>query len=101
MNDDKKRNVSQKSEKYVNELNHFYNRFDCLDFSQEHEQTSNMLAAASAQEDEDQCPRTNEEVRRVFGKTNPTEGASPERIIPRILKTCADHLVYIFSMTFN
>ena len=53
VNNDKKLNVSQKSEEHVNELNNFYNRFDCLAFSQEHEQMRNMLAATSAQEDEE------------------------------------------------
>ena len=80
VDDDKKRNISQKSGEYINELYNFYNRFDCLDFSQENEQLRNTLAAASAQEEEVQSPRTNEEeVRRAFRNATPTKAEGPGR----------------------
>ena len=95
MNEDKKRNVSQKSGEYVNELNNFYNRFDCPDFSYENVQMRNTLTAASAQEDEDQWPvPTKKKFVAYFARH--TKAAGPDRITPINFKE-----VDMFSLIFN
>ena len=50
----------------VNELNQFFNRFDCHDFSQKHRQIHDILNRASAEEEDFQRLNTSEdEFRRV------------------------------------
>ena len=50
----------------VTELNQFFNRFDCHDFSQKYRQIHDILNRASAEEDDFQRLNTNEdEVRHV------------------------------------
>ena len=79
----------------VNELNQFFNRFDCHDFSQKHRQIHDILNRSSAEEDDFQRLNTNEdEVRRAFQHVNPNKATGPDSIAPRVLKACAEQLAY-------
>ena len=73
----------------VNELNNFFNRFDCNDFSQKQRQIHDILNRASAEEDHFQRLNTNEdEIRRAFQHVNPSKATGPDNIAPRVLKAC-------------
>ena len=67
----------------VSEMNQFFNRFDCHDFSQKQRQIHDILNRASAEEDDFQRLNTNEyEVRRVFQHVNPNKATGPNNIAP-------------------
>ena len=67
----------------VNELNQFFNRFDCHDFSQKNRQIHDILNRASAEEDDFQRLNTNEdEVRCAFQHVNPNKATGPDNIAP-------------------
>ena len=86
----------------VNELNQFFNRFDCHDFSQKHRQSHDIWNRASAEEDDFQRLNANEdEVRRAFQHVNPNKASGPDNIAPRVVKACAEQLAYIFCIIFN
>ena len=85
----------------VNELNQFFNHFDCHNFSQKHRQI-HILNRASAEEDDFQRLNTNEdEVRCAFQHVNPNKATGPDNIAPRVLKAFAEYLAYIFCIIFN
>ena len=86
----------------VNELNQFFNRFDCHDFSQKRRMIHDILNRAFAEEDDFQRLNTSEdEVRRAFQHVNPNKATGPDNIAPRVLKACAEQLAYIFCIIFN
>ena len=86
----------------ANELNKFFNRFDCDDFSRKHRQIHDVLNRASAADDDFQRIHTSEdEVRRAFQHVNPNKASGPDNIAPRVLKTCAEQLAHIFCIIFN
>ena len=67
----------------ANELNRFFNRFDCHDFSRKHRQIHDVLKRASAAEDEFQRLHTSEdEVRRAFQHVNPNKASGPDNMAP-------------------
>ena len=72
----------------VNEMNQFFNRFDCHDFSQKYRQIR-ILNRASAEEDDFQRLNASEdEVRRAFQHVNPNKATGPDSTAPRVLKLC-------------
>ena len=84
------------------ELNQFFNRFDCYDFSRKHSQIHDLLNRASAADDDFHKLHTSgDEVRRVFRHVNPNKASNPDNTAPRVLKTCAKQLAYIFCIMFN
>ena len=83
----------------VNELNQFFNRFDCHDFSQKHRQI-HILNRAFAEEDDFQNT-SEDEVQRAFQQVNPNKATGPDNIAPGVLKACAEQLAYIFCIIFN
>ena len=86
----------------ANQLNQFFNLFDCHDFSRKHSQIRDVLNRASAPDDDFQRLQTSEdEVRRAFQHVNPNKASVPDNIAPRVLKTCAEQLAYIFCIVFN
>ena len=86
----------------VNELNQFFNRFDCPDFSQKHRQIHVILNKASAEEDDFQRLNTNEdEVQCAFQHVNPNKTTGSDNTAPRVLKVCVEQLAYIFCIVFN
>ena len=67
----------------ANELNQFFNRFDCHDFSRKHSQLHDVLNGASAADDDFQRLQTSEdEVRREFQYMNPNKASGPDNIAP-------------------
>ena len=83
----------------ANELNRFYARFDCEDFSDKHREIRNSF---SDTEENIHGLQTDEgEVRRLMKNCNPKKAPGPDGVSPRILKLCADQLSYIFSVIFN
>ncbi|XP_078000927.1 uncharacterized protein LOC144453491 [Glandiceps talaboti] len=92
--------VPKTSIDYVNDLNCFYNRFDCHDFSQELTDLK-TICNNCANTDESVFITTEEEVRQLFLKVNPNKTVGPDLIPPRILKVCAHQLASIYSVIFN
>ena len=89
------------SEQYANDLNKFYCRFDCHDFSAEREQLKTDLLEGLEKEI-DESPLVEEhEVRTAFKKVNSRKAAGPDNITPKLLKSCADQLAGIFALLFN
>ena len=73
----------------VNELNQFFNRFDCHNYSQKHRQIHDILNRASDEEDDFQRLNTKEdEVRCAFQHVNPNKATGPDNIAPRVLSAC-------------
>ena len=94
----KSRSLPNSSENYANELNTFYNRFDCHDFSAERRDLRKILENSN---DFDNGLSATEEVRRLFSSLNPSKAAGLDRLSPRLLKSCASQLAYIFTSIFN
>ena len=89
------------SEQYANDLNQFYCRFECHDFSKEREQLKKDLSEGLKGEG-DETPLVEErDVRTAFKKVNSRKAAGPDNITPKLLKTCADQLAGIFTLLFN
>ena len=93
----KSRSLPNSSENYANELNTFYNRFDCHDFSAERRDLRKILE--NYNDFGNGLSAT--EVRRLFSSLNPSEAADPVRLSPRLWKSCASQLAYIFTSIFN
>ena len=75
----------------ADELNQFFNRFDCHDFSRNHSQIHDALNGASALDDDFQRLQTSEdEARRAFQHVNPNKASGPDNIAPQVLKTSAE-----------
>ena len=86
----------------ADELNQFFNRFDCHDFSRNHSQIRDVLNRASAPDDDFQRLQTSEdEVRRAFQHVNPNKASGPDNIARRVLKTCAEQLAHSFCIIFS
>ncbi len=82
---------------YANDLNLFFNRFDSHDFSSETKKWRQTLCPG----EQVNIYTTNEdEVRSHFKRLNSCKGSGPDKLMPRILKACADQLSYIFMTIF-
>ena len=101
MQKNQKKNVEPNPENSIdkaNELNTFYTRFDVEDFSEEHEKIrsnfneTNSFVTLETSEDE---------VRNLLKACNPKKAPGPDKILPKVLKTCADQLAFIFKTIFN
>ena len=80
----------------VNELNQFFNRFDCHDFSQKHRQIHDILNTGSAEEDDFQWLNTSEdEGRCTFQHVNPKKATGPDTIASRLLTFFALYLMRV------
>ena len=82
---------------YANQLNSFYNRFDCHDFSNEIQ----ILLNSAAPMNKAFLSLEEHEVRQEFSRTNPAKAAGPDGISPRVLKNCCSQLAYVFTHIFN
>ena len=88
-------------ELYANDLNQFYCRFECHDFSKEREQLKQGLSEGLKGKG-DETPLVEErDVRTAFRKVNSRKAAGPDNITPKLLKTCSDQLAGIFTLLFN
>jgi hypothetical protein len=85
---------------FANELNSFYNRFDCYDFSKE---TSELIVSLTSAPMDGQpfLIVSEEEVRKEFSRLNPMKAAGPDGVTPRVLKLCCSQLASIFTFIFN
>ena len=71
----------------VNQLNQFFNHFDCNDFTQKHRQMHDILNRALAEEDDFQRFSTSEDrVWRAFQHANPNKATGPDNTAPWVLK---------------
>ena len=88
---------SRKSFDYANELNQFYNRFDCYDFT---DKVDELLQLPSVTSDSF-LTISEKDVRLHFNRLNPSKAAGPDHVSPRILKNCSSQLAFIFTYIFN
>ena len=90
----------------ANELNQFFNHFDCHDFSRKHSQIHDVLKGATDDDfqrlhtSEDKVTSEDEvtsgdEARRAFQRVNTNKASGPDNMAPRVLKTCAEQLAHI------
>ena len=86
------------SNTYANELNEFYARFDCNDFSEEIHNIRNKLMNCT---DHDDYVIDEIDVLKTLKKINPTKAKGPDGLSPRILKICAEQFANIFTYIFN
>lgn len=82
------------------ELNAFYARFDCIDFSQTRCELMDRLAEIPVGEQGETLKVTKEEVLRELKRTNAGKAAGLDRIKPG-LKTCGEQLCSIFWVLFD
>ena len=83
--------------KLANELNAFYCRFDCHDFS-----TEQQLAMGRVHEQTDSPIFTNEDdVRSLFSKLNARSASGPDGVSSKTLKLCCDSLAPVFTRLFQ
>ncbi|GFS00713.1 hypothetical protein ElyMa_006405700 [Elysia marginata] len=85
---------------YANELNKFYARFDCFDFSKEREDM--LCVLKQRMNGESRIVELNDkEVCDVLQKIRPGKAAGPDLILPSVLKFCASELCQVFASVFN
>ena len=72
---------------YVNDLNSFYARFDCYDFS---ETCNNLRSELREQVTHAYDPIATYEVRRSLTKINTNKACGPDRLSGKLLKCCSD-----------
>ena len=84
---------------YANELNAFYNRFDCHDFSKEADDLQNLLSSHGTYSKP--FLSVTAEVRHEFSKLISSKAAGPDGLLPRVLKECVNQLANIFAIMFN
>ncbi|KAJ8047182.1 hypothetical protein HOLleu_06113 [Holothuria leucospilota] len=82
---------------YANDLNQFYNRFDCYDFS---DKVDELLKLPSVNFDSF-LTVSEKDVRHHFNRLNPSKAAGPDDVSPRILKNCSYQLAFIFTHIFK
>ena len=82
---------------YANELNQFYSRFDCHDFS---DKVENLMILNSG-DTESFLTVTEDEVRLKFSQIDSSKAAGPDKLSPRVLKHCSSQLAGIYTHIFN
>ena len=87
------------SEIYANDLNNFYNRFDKHDFSAERDNLTKLLE--NSDNSDNDLILSEYEVRRSLTSLNSSKAAGPDGLKPRLLKSCASELSFIFTYIFN
>ena len=90
---------SGEENKYVDDLNSFYARFDCFDFSEKHTDIRQLFSKNK----DNTAPVTviTSQVEKAFKSLNPRKACGPDFIRPFILKTFAKPLSSIFTHVFN
>ena len=92
VNDNKQKLASVNTAGEVDELNQFFNRFDCHDFTRKHGQVHDVLNSASAEEADVQKLHREDEIRRAFQHVTPSKTTGPDNIAT----TSAEQLASIF-----
>ena len=93
-------NAEAQTDDFANELNNFYARFDCLDFSTERDEIRKTLNFKRIEEQEHITICENQ-VFRVLRSTNPNKASGPDGVRPDVLRVCASQLCGIFCDIFN
>ena len=91
--------VNDDGNKFVNDLNEFYCRFDCHDFRSVHQNIMSTFNNLS-QDDIQEC-FNKDVVTSLFKKVNIAKASGPDRISGRLVKLCAEQLSFIFCFIFN
>ena len=84
---------------YANEMNDFYARFDCHDFSEEKKKIVHELLNESEMYNDVIIDEF--EVLKAMKSINPSKACGPDNLSPKVIKLCADQLCGIFSFIFN
>ena len=80
-------------QKFANDLNEFYTRFDKHDYSEEQRvEISKVIDKL-----DDPINVTEEEIRTLFKKLNAKSASGPDNIPSKVLKLCSDSLAYVFT----
>ena len=87
VNDNTQKLASVNTAGEVNELNQFFNRFDCHDFTRKHRQIRDVLNRASAEEANVQKLHREDEIRRAFQHVTPSKTTGPDNVAPRVLNS--------------
>ena len=83
---------------YVNELNTFYARFDCHNFS---ENITSLINDIS-RDNSDPLPSVKEcDVKQVFSSLKKNKACGPDNITSNTLKSCSKQLAPVFTSIFN
>jgi hypothetical protein len=83
--------------KLADELNVFYCRFDCHDFSAEQDLAMQRVHEQSG----DPISTTDDDVRNLFRKLNARSASGPDGVSSKTLKLCCDSLAPVFSRLFQ
>ena len=84
---------------YANEMNDFYARFDCHDFSEEKKKIVHELLNESEMYNDVIIDEF--EVLKAMKSIIPSKACGPDNVSPKVIKLCADQLCGIFSFIFN
>ena len=90
--------VYKNEKEYVNDLNSFYVRFYCYDFS---EICNNLRSELREQVIHAYDPIATYRVRRSLTKINTNKACGADRLSGQLLKCCSDQLAEIFTYIFN
>ena len=91
--------TGEEREKFAEDLNDFYCRFDRFDFSKEKEEKCRELEQKA--EGTTAPEVTVEEVEKVFKKINPRKACGPDSISGKIVKTFSKELAPVYCDVFN
>ena len=95
-----KESVSVENEsQYVNDLNSFYCRFDCLDFSTQLSELRQSLQGKSSQAT--MFTISEKSVLTQFKTVNTNKVCGPDKIKGKLLKACCEQLAPIYAFIFN
>ncbi|PIK45759.1 hypothetical protein BSL78_17399 [Apostichopus japonicus] len=95
-NNSSSRHIPEMSHDYANDLNHFYNRFDQQDFTDEYSKLQTLLTNYTCD-----VVVSEGDVSRQFSRLNPSKAAGPDNVQPKVLKHCAIELAHIFTVIYN
>ena len=97
---ERKRESKNCTNEYANELNNFYARFDCHDFSKERDESSNVLNE-SLSNNVNKITIKDDIVHKTFKKTKPNKAPGPDGVSPKVLKYCASQLFEILQLSLT
>ena len=86
---------------FVTDLNSFYCRFDTHDFSAASERLRNELLQEIDEGRSQPVAITEQEVRKVLRRINPSKSPGPDLIKGRVVKECTEELTSVLCQLFN
>ena len=93
--------VTSDNDNYADELNTFYARFDCHDFSKEREDIMQELRRNATSDPRPHIVIEESSVFKLMNKVNPNKARGPDNVQPRVIKLCAAQLSGIYCSIFN